>query len=284
MEYINSAISLIKTRKSIRTYEESMKIELKKQGQLIDYMSILNTNSFRFRSIQNSENHKDRNNEYGFIKGVRYLIIGIINNSEDKDPQTLVEFGLNMEKVVLKATDLGLGTCWVTNITKGAYIRREANLKLTERIAAVITIGYPSEKMRKVERIIEEETKDRNRKGWSELFFNEDFKRELTFEEAGNYKEALEAVRLAPSAVNYQPWRVIKMGNRFDFFALRNSYRLASKVIPYRYSDMGIAFAHFELACEELELDGSWCHCEEVADEKYRNIEYIRSWKMRSNY
>lgn len=284
MEYINSAISLIKTRKSIRTYEESMKIELKKQGQLIDYMSKLNTNSFRFRSIQNSENHKDKNNEYGFIKGVRYLIIGIINSSEDKDKKTLVEFGLNMEKVVLKATDLGLGTCWVTNISKGAYIRKEANLKFTERIAAVITVGYPSEKLRKVEKIIEEETKGRDRKGWKDLFFNEDFKTELTPQDARYFKEALEAVRLAPSAVNYQPWRVIKIGNRFDFYAIRISYRLASKVIPYRYSDMGIACAHFELVCEELELDGSWCYCEEVANEKYRNIEYIRSWKMRSNY
>ena len=284
MEYNNSALNLIKIRKSVRTYEGFMKIELDKQGQLIDYMSVFNTDAFRFRMIQNNENHKDGNCEYGFIKGVRYLIIGIINNNLDKDQNTLVEFGLSMEKIVLKATDLGLGTCWVTNITKGPYIRKEASLKMAERIATVIAVGYPSEKIRKIEKIIEEETRGKNRKEWKELFFNENFKTELTMEDAGKYKEALESVRLAPSAVNYQPWRVMRVGDRFDFYALRSSYRLASKTISYRYSDMGIAFAHFELACEVLDLNGSWIVDEELAKEKYKNVEYIRSWKIRPSY
>ena len=42
---------------------------------------------------------------------------------------------------------------------------------------------------------------------------------------------------------------------------------------------MGIALAHFELACQELGLKGKW-----IADQRFGDIdpdlEYIKTWKM----
>jgi hypothetical protein len=46
---------------------------------------------------------------YGFIKGARAFIIGAIKHSE----KNLEDYGYLMEQVILFATSLGLGTCWL---------------------------------------------------------------------------------------------------------------------------------------------------------------------------
>ncbi len=47
-----------------------------------------------------------------------------------------------------------------------------------------------------------------NRKEWGDIFFSGNFGGKLSRRDAGDYGEALEMVRLAPSASNKQPWRV----------------------------------------------------------------------------
>lgn len=71
-------------------------------------------------------------------------------------------------------------------------------------------------------------------------------------------------VRLAPSARNLQPWRVVKQGNRFHFFMQRyKGYR--ELVVPFitgiadlQRVDMGIAMAHFDGSLKETGLSGRW--------------------------
>ena len=54
----------------------------------------------------------------------------------------------------------------------------------------------------------------------------------------------IEAVRIAPSAVNLQPWLIGKNGNRYDFY-LRHPKSMMEKMIKdMRRIDMGIAMAH----------------------------------------
>ncbi|MBO7399910.1 MAG: nitroreductase, partial [Clostridia bacterium] len=72
----------------------------------------------------------------------------------------------------------------------------------------------------------------------------------LTREAAGVLVDALEAVRLAPSAVNKQPWRVILSGNRAHFYEKRSrGYNDGEWDI--QKIDMGIALCHFEVAAKE---------------------------------
>jgi nitroreductase len=54
----------------------------------------------------------------------------------------------------------------------------------------------------------------------------------------------IEAVRIAPSAVNLQPWLIEKTGNRYNFY-LRPPKSIMDKMIgKMRYIDIGIAMAH----------------------------------------
>ena len=64
-------------------------------------------------------------------------------------------------------------------------------------------------------------------------------------------------VRLAPSAGNKQPWRILKEkdNNIFHF------YWVIGKNINYNKLhkiDMGIAVCHFDLMVKELGLKGNW--------------------------
>jgi hypothetical protein len=90
-----------------------------------------------------------------------------------------------------------------------------------------------------------------------------------------------QCVRIAPSASNKQPWRVIKEKYRFEFhFYLDEDpkYNSIFKDIKIQNIDMGIALCHFESAARELGLKGSlqvrepaidagkWKYCASWAD------------------
>ena len=76
----------------------------------------------------------------------------------------------------------------------------------------------------------------------------------MTEEKAGKLKEPLEAVRLSPSAVNKQPWRIVIDGNRVHFYE-KQSKGYDSGDWDIQKIDMGIALCHFDLAAKERGID-----------------------------
>lgn len=86
--------------------------------------------------------------------------------------------------------------------------------------------------------------------------------------EAGPFKITLEMVRLAPSAGNKQPWRVILKDGACHFY-----YRPGS----FATNDIGIALCHFELTCQAMGLAGGFTQLTnrpEVA-----GLSYAMSWQ-----
>ena len=71
-----------------------------------------------------------------------------------------------------------------------------------------------------------------------------------------------EMVRLAPSASNRQPWRIIRHGVSWHFYVQRSSgYRRTARLggVPdLQRVDMGIAMCHWELTAREAGLHGHW--------------------------
>ena len=61
----------------------------------------------------------------------------------------------------------------------------------------------------------------------------------------------LEMVRLAPSAVNKQPWRVVLDKNGAHFYRKRSKGFVSEAVGDMQKIDMGIALCHFALAAKE---------------------------------
>jgi hypothetical protein len=117
------------------------------------------------------------------------------------------------------------------------------------------------------------------RKPWDELFYCHDIDNVLDDQSSGKFKTPLECVRIAPSASNKQPWRIIKGKDQgaFHFYLRRTpGYEKLIKNIKLQNVDMGIAMCHFELSARELGLNGDW----NVNDPQIKSggMEYIASW------
>ena len=151
---------------------------------------------------------------YGFIKGARAFIVGAVR----KGPGDLEDYGYLLEEVILAATGLGLGTCWLGGtFTRSTFTSRFGGVGRDETIPAVVSTGYPGDDGSGRIREREEGTR---RFPPDELFFAGELGVPLG-DAADGYGEALEAVRMAPSATNKQPWRIVRRGDDWHFYLFR---------------------------------------------------------------
>jgi len=203
-----------------------------------------------------------RLNTYGFIKGTDEFLIGA--TTKNTDQLELEEFGYVLEKIILKATALGLGTCWMGGTFRKSIFSRMIRLTDDESLPAVIAIGYPIEKKRKADMMIRRLAKSDHRRSWEKLFFLENFETPLKKEEAGGFTVALEMLRLAPSASNKQPWKIVKNKYGYHFYLRRTKGYLDQPILAktgkadLQRIDIGIAMSHFELTLREAGIKGDW--------------------------
>ena len=196
---------------------------------------------------------------YGFIKGANGFIVGAVRRA----PGDLEDYGYLLERIILHATDLGLGTCWLGGtFTRSNFVRRFGGLARDETLPAVVSLGLIGDDGSA--RIREREEGSR-RLPSSQLFFERRFGEPLDLSAARAYAGALAAVRIAPSATNKQPWRLVRDGAAWHFYLRRSrGYGKGSalftvlRIADLQRVDMGIAMCHFELVARESGLAGSW--------------------------
>jgi hypothetical protein len=217
---------------------------------------------------------------YGFIKGATGFIVG----ATSADAKHLEDFGYLLEKIILYATDLGLGTCWLGGTFTKTSFAQKISVREGEMVPSVAAVGIIAEKPRRIDTIIRRGANADKRRPWERLFFNEDFRSPLTRQMAGDYAASLDMLRLAPSASNKQPWRVVKDGARWHFYLQRTSgYQERSllkfyKIADLQRIDMGIAMCHFDLSAGELGLQGAWRFEEPEIEKPDEFTEYTASW------
>ena len=282
MKFEKSIIKTIKKRISRRAYKDR-KIEASKLQKIKDILRNEFTGPFggksRFELIScgnNDPTEKRRLGTYGFIRGGRSFIIGILEQEE----KNIIDFGYSFEKIILKMTELGLGTVWLGGTFRYNQFAECTNLKENEYIAAVSPVGYSLKELKTFEKLIFWSIGARKRKPWSELFYLGDFSTPLTGNLAGKYSTALEMVRIGPSASNKEPWRIVKekKSNTFHFY-LHLTRKLTSNKLPaMKQMDMGIALSHFELTVNEQKIGGKWKKENPNIDTLGNNLYYIASW------
>jgi hypothetical protein len=199
-------------------------------------------------------------NTYGFIHNSPAFIIGASRPA----PMNLENFGYRMELIVLHATDLELGTCWLGGTFTRSGFMHKIHAAQQESIPAVCSVGHINLAASTVDQAVRLKAGSQYRLNWESLFFDRQFGAPLTPENAGSYAEALEMVRIGPSASNKQPWRIVKQGDRWHFYLQRTTgYRewwiaRLMAIADMQRIDMGIAMCHFALAAGEAGLAGSW--------------------------
>jgi len=278
---MDRVLDTIKKRCSVRTYS-LQKLESSKLKELRDFLAG-NTkgpfeNAVRFKLIdvsENAANELKKHVSYGNIKGASLFIAGTVK----KGVKCMEDFGYCMEKNILMATSIGLGTVWLAGSLNRSNIASEINALADEVLPAISPLGYAADKRSIMDKVVRTVSGGNNRKEFGELFYLSGLSTPLDKSVCGNYSEVLEAVRLAPSASNKQPWRIIKERemNVYHFYLDENkAYNNVIKDIQIQNNDMGIAMCHFELAALELGLEGSW-HTEKPGLEASELV-YITSW------
>lgn len=275
MIYEIPIVEIIKNRISVRSYD-SRNLDEEIKAKLMKYLDNLKgpfEAKTRYRIIEN-ESAKDKDiklGTYGMIRGATSYVASAVS----KGDMYLEQLGYELEDFILYATSLGLGTCWMGGTFKKGEFAKAMDIKEQEILPIVTPIGYPSKNKKVIDYLIRAAAGSKSRKPWEELFFKDSFNNILTQTEAGEYKDALEMIRMAPSASNKQPWRIIKENNRFHFYlAPTKGY---SERLSYNIQkvDMGIAMCHFEFTLKEAGILGKW---EKLKSGEKQTYEYISTF------
>ena len=183
---------------------------------------------------------------YGKIKGAPAFVAFV---GDMDDPHVQEKVGYLGEGIILEATAMGLATCWVGGFFRRAVAASLVGIAANERVLAVTPVGHAADRLSLEEKVMTGFGRAHRRKPVSELVAGLD---------EGQWpqwmRSSLEAARMAPSAVNRQPWRfylepgsiTVSAGSgRFDFAV---SKRL----------DCGIAMLHIEVAALDSGARGDW--------------------------
>ena len=191
---------------------------------------------------------------YGVIRGADTFIAGAVKET----PREMEDYGYQFEKIILYATSLGLGTCWLGGTFKRTLFAEKLDLYEGEIIPAVTPLGYPAGRRTVIDTAFRFFAGSKKRKTFSELFFMKAFDSPLNETSAGKFAIPLEMVRLGPSASNKQPWRMVIDGNAVHLILQRTEGYGKMLHIDIQKIDMGIAMSHFELSAKEAGLAGRW--------------------------
>jgi nitroreductase len=271
-------IEVIKKRRSSRTFNQEV-LKPTDKKVLEDFMHQnnkgLDMEIQDFIIVEKKSENKKMKLDYGMIKGHNTYILG-------KSKSTLlsrVNYGYLMEKVVLKATEINVSSCWI-GIFDNAYFQ-ELTIENGFEIPGIVIIGYSEEYLSIQDRFVRFTISSAKRLSWEKLFFNYTSKIPLTPDSVKGYSDSLEMVRLAPSAGNTQPWRIL-----FDNVA--NEYHFYKKPINKRYEsiglhdiDLGIALAHFELTSLNNGLSGNWIDNSKKNIDIIDEMQYVMTWKCK---
>lgn len=150
--------------------------------------------------------------------------------NERADAHAALHAGVSGEALILEATALGVGTCWVMSYKRSGV--SEIPLEPGEKILAVTPLGIPAE----------ETAEGAKRKKLSEICAGDPTRWPLW---AYN---AAECVRRAPSAMNRQPWRLGYAGRTL----------MLSRGGMGTALDFGIAMLHLSLGMGKMEHTLRW--------------------------
>ena len=165
---------------------------------------------------------------YGMFHGVRSFFAMVGNTGEAGLFDRIGYYG---ELLVLEATMLGLGTCWVG----ATYSKKHCPCKIgnNETLVCLITVGTVKEKPGLKENLVYLSAHHGGKKSLESLYTADS-------EVPDWFLAGMKAVRIAPSALNTQPVRAEYKSGSVTIYVEDPCHR--------NLINLGIAKAHFELA------------------------------------
>lgn len=231
------------SRKSIRKYTgESLTIKDKEllQTYLSQAENLIgpfgNTIKILFKDLELQDG---KIATYGFVKKAPSFLVTICKRNQE----SLLDLGFVVENLILFLQQNKINTCWLGGTFQRKKLQVEEELEEGDFIPIISPIGYAAEQAHLFGQIIRKMAKADSRLDFDSLFFQNDFQSPISSEK---WKEWLEYVRLAPSASNKQPWRIVlSKDEKAHFFIARTPKYGSSLGYDIQMVDIGIALSHF---------------------------------------
>lgn len=241
---------LISNRKSVREFKNKG-IEAKYFNEIESYINnskkLLPEINVEVKIFDNKDSYEKLNNIAGYngyiIEAPHYVIIlsdvknGYIENS-----------GYMGERLMLKAKDLGIDSCWITFKDSNA-IKEKLDISSDKEVTAIIAIGYEDNKNTKNKSVSD-------RLGVEEIVYMGEWGNNanvVDLDERG-LLDAFSYARMAPSSLNRQPWRFIIDGGNIVLAVKKDDF-----TSDYEGSiDTGIAMLYFGLIVDTTMFDLQW--------------------------
>ncbi len=269
---MNTVSELIKKRRSVRTFD-GQPISTEHRNMLQEHIENV-INPFGVAVDMRLLDAKKNNLSSPVIVGEELYLAAKVKRTEDCE----IAFGYAFEEACLYALSLGIGTVMLAASLSRKNFEQAMQVTADEVLPCASPVGYPASKMSIRESLMRKGLKADRRIPFESLYFLDSFETKLTEGEAGVFSDALNMMRLAPSAGNKQPWRVVVDGKTVHFYEYHsmpeNRFGDVQKV------DIGIGLCHFDLTMKENGTIGSFVKLQSPtpADDK---LEYIISYEVK---
>jgi len=235
----------IATRRSERSYD-GKPLTAEDENKLMAYieedenLTGIMGSKIKIHLVKSFENGSGRIGTYGVVKNASAFLIAVCTDSRD----AMLDLGYVFEKLVLYLETIGLSTCWLGGTFKGGDVK--VPVEEGEFIPIISPVGYSAKRKTLIDRTFRKFAKSDTRLDFDQLFFYRDFEHILP---QGSMRNVLESVRLAPSASNKQPWRVVVTEDGAAHFHIERTPDYGKGRLAYdiQMVDMGIALSHYEI-------------------------------------
>lgn len=169
----------------------------------------------------------------------------------------ILNAGCLMEQLVLYLHTRGIGTCYQGAVRP----KREDEKEL--KLAMVMAFGRPDEPL------------ERSREEFRRLDMKKLTKIHGTYGKV--QRKLLEAARLAPSAMNAQPWRFVITDSRIHVFVKKPGSLGHKQKENWNLFDAGIVLAHMLVTAEEQWFDLEYRKLDSILEKDFQNNLYVGS-------
>jgi nitroreductase len=177
----------------------------------------------------------------------------------------LVDLGFRMEQIAVQMVQMGISMCFIGCLGRETDIRIRFRLLRDARIAAFLIFGYPALTVsdRTINAVLRRRQHSNTKLATDRIFYNETF--EYPQAPPEYLVNIIEAGRLAPSANNAQPWRLLRHNQHLYLFIRKENPRYGNKIPhqEYRFFDAGTCMGNMMLAMKALDIKGQWVLLEE---------------------
>ena len=241
---------LISTRKSVREFKDT-KIDYKYFNEIENYIKrskkLLSGIEVEIKMYDFYECYEKIDQLAGYngylIQAPNYIIIlsdikeGYIENS-----------GYVGERLILKAKDLGIDSCWIT-FKNSKLIKEKLNISSDKEITGIIALGYEDD-------INSKNKATSERLGVEEIVFMDEWGNSANVDELEEryLLDAFFYARMAPSSLNKQPWRFIIDGGKVILAVKKDDFTTDYEA----RINTGIAMLYFNLIIDSTMFDLKW--------------------------